>query len=533
MSYPIVLAEEVYSSSTAHGSIALETHTAQSSAYTPLRPDANEVPSRTNTSGTVKNTTGVSRKSIFSLVARLIGKPSSSVPATVQRILPSQFRECMDTRERLRWLESERGQMILSKRPILQTQDRNGQLARMVANKHWIPRLNEWLYIPDHFMLDADNVPYGLKVNTVPKHLREQEFRWLHPPHVHPPLGQLFQDCDSFMQPALFPTKNKYDLLIDGFTIFPGVVSASLVASANAAISTMIVNHEDFKRAHEDQFSSSQRTGTNYNNHINGNNGNGNNNYAPSFEDGFLHGPCNDKNVLALYYASPVYSLVEDILHNEGVRHKHDSGSVSPSITLSDRSKLPVQQRVGGAQVAFRFSQPRPSGFWDGGGSIGAAASGGKLGGLGWHIDGLDRGILNSFTLLIGIALSDQLADFSGNLCLHAGSHHTLSKYVSDYAHCIDAAASSGLSELEQRQQAFELARRNKPDLGEPVQIKLSRGDVVVVLHRIAHRGGPNYSDSIRRMVYFRVSHKRHVELKTAALDNLWVELEGMQEVLA
>lgn len=79
------------------------------------------------------------------------------------------------------------------------------------------------------------------------------------------------------------------------------------------------------------------------------------------------------------------------------------------------------QSHCGGAQVAFRFSQPRPPN-WQ------------KLGGVGWHLDGLDEGQFHAFSFLIGVALNDQDSDFSGNLCLHPGSHYALRDYLRCYA---------------------------------------------------------------------------------------------------
>jgi len=68
--------------------------------------------------------------------------------------------------------------------------------------------------------------------------------------------------------------------------------------------------------------------------------------------------------------------------------------------------------------------------------------------------------------------------------------------------------------------------------VGEPEQILLSRGDVVFALHKTGHRGGPNYSNDLRRMVYFRVSHVHHGQLKLQSLNDIWVEFQGIRDVL-
>ena len=188
--------------------------------------------------------------------------------------------------------------------------------------------------------------------------------------------------------------------------------------------------------------------------------------------------------------------------------------------------------RTGGAQVAFRFSQARPPSarLYSGNGNQGK-----KIGGRSWHIDGMDRGTYGAFSLLIGVALSDQLSDYCGNLCLHPGSHHVLKSYMKAYAKaCDDSQVNKADTSAVQshRLNAVGVLRANKPTLEEPVQVKLHKGDVVFALHKVAHLGGPNYSPDIRKMVYFRVSHRDLHTIRDAALEDLWLEYEGMKEVL-
>lgn len=174
----------------------------------------------------------------------------------------------------------------------------------------------------------------------------------------------------------------------------------------------------------------------------------------------------NNKDVLALYYCSPIYALVEALLHNE-----------NHSLAAIKSNKYSFQPRTGGAQVAFRFSQARQSGssihakigtvhIYNSNSIITILVSititiyqiiknittitilvstyvciyinhltiylsisiqlinqhiTNNQGGRSWHIDGMDRGTYGAFSLLIGVALSDQLVDYCGNLCLHAG----------------------------------------------------------------------------------------------------------------
>jgi len=297
----------------------------------------------------------------------------------------------------------------------------------------------------------------------------------------------MFMNHPHFLEPRVFPTSAKYEILTDGYTVFRGVISEGVVANAVTAISRMVVESEEFRKPLAER----QREGRG--------------------DPFFTTGNTNDRDVLALYYCSPIYSLVEALLHNDTTR---------PGFIRY----MSFQPRARGAQVAFRFSQAGPL--------FGSGAR--MIGGRSWHLDGMDRGTYAPFSLLIGVALSDQTSDNCGNLGVHRGSHHTLKAFLKQYSAACDH---SGINladtrQVEQRRlQALEIVRQ-KPLLGEPVQVKLNAGDVVIALHKLAHFGTPNFSPDIRKMVYFRVSHRNLQNLRAAALDDIWIEYEGMSEVL-
>lgn len=52
--------------------------------------------------------------------------------------------------------------------------------------------------------------------------------------------------------------------------------------------------------------------------------------------------------------------------------------------------------------------------------------------------------------------------------------------------------------------------------------------------HKLAHRGGPNYSHEIRRMCYFRINHKDHEKFKQDGrlLEDLWLEFDGLKDII-
>ena len=162
----------------------------------------------------------------------------------------------------------------------------------------------------------------------------------------------------------------------------------------------------------------------------------------------------------------------------------------------------------------------------------------------------------------VGFPLSDQQDLYAGNLCLHAGSHYSLQPWLERYAKQSAAyavsdasgrlttstpAAAAGsqrhlLTPAQREEEAARLAGRrqlarhaDKPVLDEPVQVQLSPGDVVVALHKVAHFGGPNtHSREVRKMIYFRVSHRQHASLRYEALQEgkVWIEYEGLHDLL-
>ncbi|TMW63460.1 hypothetical protein Poli38472_002401 [Pythium oligandrum] len=138
-----------------------------------------------------------------------------------------------------------------------------------------------------------------------------------------------------------------------------------------------------------------------------------------------------------------------------------------------------------------------------------------------WHTDGMRQGKLHPFTLLVGITLSDVREPLAGNFTVFPGSHLSLHKLLrtdgklegyEDECYRADSVWGDG----------------TLPDLGVPVQLLASRGDIVLAHPNLAHRGGLNFSPDIRYQVYFRLKHVDHEQLQVDAAKNLWVDLEGL-----
>jgi hypothetical protein len=200
------------------------------------------------------------------------------------------------------------------------------------------------------------------------------------------------------------------------------------------------------------------------------------------------------------------------------------------------------------AQIALRFPQVR-------------AGSGDNTNNsdLVWHTDGLRQGRRHNFSLLLGVALSDMTSTECGNLLLWPGSHVLIHRATVDDCGRIDCALLETL--LTKNADHFNLSVESTttaavsldcepsevhdnepqlPRLGPPLTMQMRRGDVVLLHPDLAHCGGPNYSSSLRYMVYFRLrSLKRDSatgdacvwsEVSEAFEDDLWTDLPGVRD---
>lgn len=455
-------------------------------------------------------------------------------------IPPATYIQCRNKDEKLAWIESDIGQKVLSQRPVLLEYYRTGYLQRILDNPHWKVRLEEWLTLPTTSTTaeGAEKVPYGLSLPKTEEELEKQRNISLHPPLQNPPIptvfGEYFEQYRSSPKYYMLPLEHRLQILTDGYTILRGVVPLDVVHNADMCIGRHLgkaspemlqtMGLADGIIGDEKSFGGKKAMGKEKGGTVS----------TPrpepkAFEKPrdqfFLTTSSNDLPVLALFYASPIHAITEYLLHGEAMR------------------SAPFRVSTSGGQIAFRFTQQH---------LVSHAQRTQPLGGRGWHIDGLQRGEYGSFSFLIGFPLNDQQTDFSGNFCLHPGSHYTLQSWLKDYAMqsaALMAAATKDTNNrpsshdpralVAQREEELEiqaakraLERQPHPDLGEPVQVQLSAGDVVIALHKVAHRGGPNYSDQVRKMIYFRVSHREHSRLRYQALDDIWIEYEGLQDLL-
>ncbi|MET7422735.1 phytanoyl-CoA dioxygenase family protein [Dactylosporangium sp. NPDC005555] len=114
------------------------------------------------------------------------------------------------------------------------------------------------------------------------------------------------------------------------------------------------------------------------------------------------------------------------------------------------------------------------------------------------HLDGLPPtepdGRPGTFTMLIGVVLSDQSREQMGNLMVWPGTHRA----------CAELFRREGVQALT--------ANGAYPDIphGSPTPVLASPGDVILSSYLLSHNIGGNTSPMIRKTVYFRLKVDGH-----------------------
>jgi len=128
------------------------------------------------------------------------------------------------------------------------------------------------------------------------------------------------------------------------------------------------------------------------------------------------------------------------------------------------------------------------------------------------HIDGIGSGLnglalgspISNFTALLGVFLTRVNTEFAGNFTVWPGSHHRLEAHFRDRG---PQAMLEGMPQLE---------------LGQPIQLFVNSGDVVVCHYQLAHTAAVNLSANDRIAIYFRVWLKGIENRRWELLTNIW-----------
>ena len=136
------------------------------------------------------------------------------------------------------------------------------------------------------------------------------------------------------------------------------------------------------------------------------------------------------------------------------------------------------------------------------------------------HIDGFppeSDGRPGTFTMLLGVLMSDQLDEDAGNLWVWPGTHLTHAAYFDE--HGPDAF--------------FEAAGYPPIPLPEPEPVRGQAGDLLLAHYLLGHNIGGNTSQSVRRAVYYRVKRAGHEPRWREFLQDPWLDYDPVRSALA
>ncbi|MFD7444000.1 creatininase family protein [Streptomyces sp. NPDC059909] len=135
------------------------------------------------------------------------------------------------------------------------------------------------------------------------------------------------------------------------------------------------------------------------------------------------------------------------------------------------------------------------------------------------HVDGvscphLDPRELRTFSLLIGVVLSDISDAQGGALRYLPGGHHTMARWFGD-------------------QWSLGMTKQVPPEIDREHGVSLlgAPGDVLLMHHLVPHSVGRNLSPSPRVMAYFRVSHPDHSRRRLEALRDPWLDYPPLASI--
>ena len=159
-------------------------------------------------------------------------------------------------------------------------------------------------------------------------------------------------------------------------------------------------------------------------------------------------------------------------------------------------------QPVRGGQIALRFPTmadppPPPSPHLDG---------------MYTPTNGVPEGTIRNFTMLLGVALSDVTAPYSGNLTVWPGTHYLYQDYFKAHG---PLALLNGMPPV---------------DLPEPEQLLVQAGDIILSHYQVAHGVATNISPHPRYAIYFRLRHVDHDDQWQEVMTNVWREWAGISE---
>lgn len=124
--------------------------------------------------------------------------------------------------------------------------------------------------------------------------------------------------------------------------------------------------------------------------------------------------------------------------------------------------------------------------------------------------NGVPKGEIRNFTMLVGIALSDVQQPYAGNFTVWPRTHSLYQDYFQQNG---PKSLLNGMPDVE---------------LPKPNQLLAKAGDVMLVHYQVAHTAAINISPHVRYAIYFRLKHVDHDARKCETMTNIWLDWEGL-----
>ncbi|WP_046585177.1 phytanoyl-CoA dioxygenase family protein [Streptomyces mangrovisoli] len=127
------------------------------------------------------------------------------------------------------------------------------------------------------------------------------------------------------------------------------------------------------------------------------------------------------------------------------------------------------------------------------------------------HAEPSGEPVRNTFTLLAGVLMTDQLAENSGNLWVWPGTHLTHAAHFREHG-------------------PGSFCAYPPIELPEPEQITGRAGDLLLAHYLLGHNIGGNYaSERTRRALYYRISAAGHADHREAFLQDPWLDYPALR----
>jgi hypothetical protein len=139
------------------------------------------------------------------------------------------------------------------------------------------------------------------------------------------------------------------------------------------------------------------------------------------------------------------------------------------------------------------------------------------------HIDGHGPGQdpPASFTMLVGVFLTDQQAASSGNLWVWPGSHFAHARLFHDRG-----------TRVLQQTGGHSTMLDPPAALGSQVEVTGKRGDLLLAHYLLGHNKGGNTAAHVRRTVYDRLTVPGHAQRWESTFLDPWAEYEPVRRAL-